>query len=543
MESNQAIDLGKWSPVDETTAWKPKPGSKPTDIPIGLEPGKIKIAELERSISAQISADRLADVQSLPNHRLLNGLTRSGRMLGRMSLAMILADLAALAISCGIGGLVVHAFFKVTSVEMSIVSLSLFVPILLGNLLSGLYPGVALNPVVEFRQLSRSAAVAFLCIFSLVCLGRFGAPWIVFLIIAGPLQFMLAPLSRALIRSTCSHRKWWGHPVIIFGAGEAAKTVVLNLLRHPAYGLRPALVIDPRAEIESLEGLIVINRPRLTHALAKRLKISHAIVVLPDLSRETVTRIVERHARGLRHVMLTSAISPFSPGLPILWRDTRDLAGVAGVEVRNRLLDPTPRFIKRSTDLLLTITGGICILPLIGLLALLVKISSKGPIFYSHTRIGLRGQRFAAWKFRSMIVHGQEVLDKYLQANPEAREEWERDHKLKNDPRVTPLGAFMRKTSLDELPQLWNVLIGEMSLVGPRPIVDAEIPKYGKYYNIYKAVRPGITGLWQVSGRNDTSYEERLRHDEFYVRNWSPWLDMHLLARTVSTLIGGHGAY
>jgi Undecaprenyl-phosphate galactose phosphotransferase WbaP len=213
------------------------------------------------------------------------------------------------------------------------------------------------------------------------------------------------------------------------------------------------------------------------------------------------------------------------------------------VEVRNRLLVPTPRLIKRSMDLVLTVAGGVCVLPLIGVLALLVKFSSKGTIFYGHTRLGERGRKFSAWKFRSMVTNGEEILHAHLAADPEARAEWDRDRKLKNDPRLTPIGSFLRKTSLDELPQLWNVLKGEMSLVGPRPIVRAEIAKYGKCYKTYKAVRPGITGLWQVSGRNNTTYEERLRHDEFYVRNWSPWLDMHILARTVSTLVCGRGAY
>ena len=142
-----------------------------------------------------------------------------------------------------------------------------------------------------------------------------------------------------------------------------------------------------------------------------------------------------------------------------------------------------------------------------------------------------------------MISNGGDVLRARLAADPVARAEWARDHKLKDDPRVTPIGRILRKASLDELPQLWNVIRGDMSLVGPRPIVDAEVVKYGKYYAIYKSVRPGITGLWQVSGRNDTTYGERLRYDEFYVRNWSPWLDMHLLARTVSALCCRKGAY
>lgn len=142
-----------------------------------------------------------------------------------------------------------------------------------------------------------------------------------------------------------------------------------------------------------------------------------------------------------------------------------------------------------------------------------------------------------------MFQNADQVLSVHLESNPALREEWLRDHKLKNDPRVTLVGRFLRKTSLDELPQLWNVLRGEMSLVGPRPIVSAEVAKYGEYFDDYQAVRPGITGLWQVSGRNNTTYEERVKYDEYYVRNWSIWLDLYILCKTVKTVLLGEGAY
>ncbi len=181
--------------------------------------------------------------------------------------------------------------------------------------------------------------------------------------------------------------------------------------------------------------------------------------------------------------------------------------------------------------------------PLFLLLGILVKLSSAGPVFYSQRRIGRGGQYFSAWKFRSMVSNADAVLKDYLAQHPELREEWERDHKLKNDPRITKIGRILRKTSLDELPQLWNVLIGEMSLVGPRPIVRDEISKYGEVYDLYILVRPGITGLWQISGRNNTSYEERLHFDRFYVQNWSYMLDVFILWRTAKTAVFQEGAY
>jgi Undecaprenyl-phosphate galactose phosphotransferase WbaP len=183
------------------------------------------------------------------------------------------------------------------------------------------------------------------------------------------------------------------------------------------------------------------------------------------------------------------------------------------------------------------------VLPLAVVVAVLIKVESRGPVFYRHSRIGREGRRIAIWKFRTMAANADRVLDHYLRAHPEMAAEWRRDRKLRHDPRVTRLGRFLRRTSLDELPQLLNVFRGDMSLVGPRPIVTEEIEKYSEAYRLYTRVRPGLTGLWQVSGRNDTSYEERVALDTYYVRNWSPWLDVYLLARTVTAVLARAGAY
>ncbi|WP_347558808.1 sugar transferase [Robbsia sp. KACC 23696] len=176
-------------------------------------------------------------------------------------------------------------------------------------------------------------------------------------------------------------------------------------------------------------------------------------------------------------------------------------------------------------------------------LALAVRVSSPGPVFYGHTRIGANGKRFKVYKFRSMVTNSQEVLEHLLATDPVARAEWEADHKLRNDPRITKIGKFLRATSLDELPQLFNVIRGEMSLVGPRPIVDAEVIKYGNAIHYYYAARPGITGLWQVSGRNDVTYTSRVRLDAHYVMTWSLMRDLTILFRTIGVVFGRKGAY
>jgi undecaprenyl-phosphate galactose phosphotransferase len=172
-----------------------------------------------------------------------------------------------------------------------------------------------------------------------------------------------------------------------------------------------------------------------------------------------------------------------------------------------------------------------------------VLLCSGGPILFRHKRLGLHGVQFHVYKFRTMVPNAAEVLRELLDKSAEARMEWEREAKLKNDPRVTPIGRFLRRTSLDELPQLFNILRGDMSLVGPRPVEPAEISKYGRYARHYFAQRPGLTGLWQVSGRNDCSYQRRIALDAYYARNRSIGLDLSIIIKTVRVVLTGRGAY
>jgi Undecaprenyl-phosphate galactose phosphotransferase WbaP len=199
--------------------------------------------------------------------------------------------------------------------------------------------------------------------------------------------------------------------------------------------------------------------------------------------------------------------------------------------------------VKRSLDLAAAVLGGIVLLPFFVLIPAAIRLTTRGPVFYRHARVGRDGRPFAAWKFRTMAPNADDVLRRHLERNPGLQAEWERDRKLRQDPRVTGIGRILRRTSMDELPQIWNVIRGDMSFVGPRPIVEAEIGRYGQKYSLYKKVRPGLTGLWQVSGRNNTTYTERVQFDEYYVRNWSVWLDLHILGETVKVVLTGDGAY
>jgi len=201
------------------------------------------------------------------------------------------------------------------------------------------------------------------------------------------------------------------------------------------------------------------------------------------------------------------------------------------------------RVIKRCWDILLILVSMPVMLPILGAVSAVILLNSPGPVFYSHRRIRKNGAFFSMWKFRTMCVNSTEVLEEYLARHPAAHAEWSQTHKLRKDPRITPLGGFLRRYSLDELPQLWNVLMGQMSLVGPRPIVAAEVEKYGDSFESYCSVKPGLTGLWQVSGRSELSYDARVALDTEYVERWSLTKDLMILLKTFASVVNQDGAF
>ncbi len=211
--------------------------------------------------------------------------------------------------------------------------------------------------------------------------------------------------------------------------------------------------------------------------------------------------------------------------------------------VKNKLLNPTDRMAKDIFDKVVSILLFILFFPVLLVLFVVVAISTNGRPIFKQRRVGQNGKKFNIYKFRTMKIDADRELEELLQRDDEARAEWESEFKLKDDPRVTKIGKFLRRTSLDELPQIMNVFQGKMSLVGPRPIIDDEIIKYGDMFDYFIAVKPGITGLWQVSGRNDISYEDRVQLDVWYVRNWSVELDIIILVKTVVIVLLRKGSY
>ena len=407
--------------------------------------------------------------------------------------------------------------------------------------LAGLYPGVVMSPVEELRRVFLTTTLLYLSLGSAIFLFREVEIYsrAAFLMAWG-LSIVFVLLGRYALRLVCSQREWWGYPVLIMGAGRTGQMVIHTLQRRPELGLKPVAVLDDDPKTwGTLSQVPVVGNLSCAPLLAKDHAISYAVVAMPGVPRPRLMYLLERYGRTFPHLL----IIPDLFGMASLWVDARDMGGILGLEARQQLLLPTPRLVKGILDKGLAIVLGILLLPVIALIALLVFVDSPGSPFYGQTRIGHNGKPFKAWKFRSMVPNADRVLFRYLQRHPELRLSWEKDHKLKTDPRITRVGRLLRRTSLDELPQLLNVLRGEMSLVGPRPIVHDEIRRYSEKFDLYTQVLPGITGLWQVSGRNNISYEDRVNLDAYYVRNWSVWLDIHILIRTVWVVLSGDGAY
>jgi Undecaprenyl-phosphate galactose phosphotransferase WbaP len=257
------------------------------------------------------------------------------------------------------------------------------------------------------------------------------------------------------------------------------------------------------------------------------------------LSREELGQILRKSlALGPRLFML--------PDIATLDIAEVEMASVGGQPVLNfnqNLRSPVNAWVKRGIDLVGSSVGLLLLAPLFALLYILIRLDSPGAVFFRHRRFGKDMKYIHVAKFRTMVSNASEILEALLAKDPEARKEWDANLKLKRDPRVTRVGRFLRKTSLDELPQIWNVFTGEMSLVGPRPIVDAEVQKYGVWKDNFMSVRPGMTGLWQVSGRSDLDYDNRVKLDMYYIRNWTIWLDLRIILRTLLVFFEGDGAY
>jgi len=351
---------------------------------------------------------------------------------------------------------------------------------------------------------------------------------------------ILIPLFRTITKRILNKLGLWKKPTIILGSGQNAVEAFYALQSEEQLGFDVIAFFDDDSNETHCLNLPVLKSQYVIWEMIKD-KDVHFIIAFET---EHYDKTLEWLRLLSKHQCRSVTVVPSMRGLPLYSTDMSFIFSreVMLLRIHNNLAKRMSRFLKRSFDIVCSLSIILLISPL--LLFLWYKVSRDGgSAIYGHKRVGRHGKLFNCYKFRSMIMNSKEVLQDLLNNDPEAKAEWERDFKLKNDPRITKIGHFIRRTSLDELPQLFNVLKGEMSLVGPRPVVQEELIRYCDDVDYYLMAKPGMTGLWQVSGRNDVDYETRVYFDSWYVKNWSLWNDIAILFKTVKVVLHRDGAY
>ncbi|HYA27080.1 MAG TPA: undecaprenyl-phosphate galactose phosphotransferase WbaP [Thermodesulfovibrionales bacterium] len=335
----------------------------------------------------------------------------------------------------------------------------------------------------------------------------------------------------------------WRERALILGAGNAGRLVMEGLQRekHMGYDVIGFLDDDETKRGQLIHGKRVFGRVRHFPKFIRELNIVTVIIAMPSLSPDRLSRLtasVQNHSSNTMVIPDLRGIALLNTGLVHLFYEEIFL-----MNIRNNLKSAPNRFVKRLFDIVVSVVSLPLLLPAIGIIGTVIRLETPGPAIYAHDRIGKGGKTFRCYKFRTMQKDAEERLIEMLENNAEVRNEWEKNWKLKEDPRTTMIGRFLRKTSLDELPQIFNVIKGEMSFVGPRPYLIRERSELEEHLHVIGSTEPGITGLWQVSGRSNTGYEYRLKLDAWYVMNWSLWLDIAILFKTIRVVARREGAY
>lgn len=401
------------------------------------------------------------------------------------------------------------------------------------------YPGASLGPAEELRRMFYSVASVFCGLLLFLFISKDTVAYSrAVLLISWPLCVLTVIIYRWWLRGLFKRYDFGNVRAIIMGSGKDGAKTARILNKNKYLGITPVAFLDDDPELHGtvIEGLPVAGSLDKLKTTAKNLNINYVITCLPIT---IVMEKIKEHCDGFKHIMIIPDAAMFSA----VWVYAYDISGILGLEIRCNLMLKWLLFFKRLSDYSFTILITIMVMPIIIFCAILIKLTSKGAVIYKAHRLGRNGKVFYVLKFRTMMLGADKYLEQYLEDNPAAKKEWHDTFKLKKDPRVTWLGNILRRTSLDELPQLLNVLRGEMSLIGPRPIVESEKEYYADKYVMVSSVRPGITGLWQVSGRSELDYDERIELDCYYLMNWNIWLDAFILLKTVKEVLLCKGAY
>jgi Undecaprenyl-phosphate galactose phosphotransferase WbaP len=405
---------------------------------------------------------------------------------------------------------------------------------------AGLYPGIGLHYIDELNKLVTSISSAFVIVLAVTFLLR--TPFIysrTVIFSSWVISILLIPTGRYLVRRFLIYVGFWGMPVVIIGNPEKARALADDLRIHLQHGIRPELIIcDGYCLADYSSGQYPVFSTEKVKEYAQLHHLENALVLVDDLNN--VDLLVDRHRFTFNRVILIKDQNG-KYGLNNL--QTLDFTTVLGLQVNNHLLDWWSQILKRFFDILGSVLGLLLLSPLLTFIAVAIKFDSPGNVFYRQVRLGKGGKSFNLLKFRTMYINNDIILKAKLASDQISTEEWNRYQKLKKDPRITRIGKLLRKFSLDELPQLLNIVVGDMSLVGPRPIMPAQREFYGANYKDYIQVLPGLTGLWQVSGRNQTTFIRRVELDNEYIQRWSMWMDIFILIKTLKVVLRGDGAY
>lgn len=400
----------------------------------------------------------------------------------------------------------------------------------------------------ETRRLVAAITLAFVLVLAAVSLGKLGdVVSRTALVVAYFISLLVLPLVRYCGKTILWYTGFWSESVLVLGTGEIACKIASSLMkdRYLGYQIFGFLSNDLEPQKELLinnERILVRGNIEDTATVLSKTGIKQVVIALPDLSGQLLVSLTNQIQPYTRSVLVV----PDLCGIPVVGGEIAYFFDdqIMGFRTNNNLDSNLNIIIKRLFDL---IVGSFCCLlalPFMLVIALIISFDSPGPSIYASTRIGRGGKLFKCYKFRTMYLDNDLILEQYLADNHEAQAEWETFAKLRgNDPRVTRAGRMLRRLSLDELPQIFNVLKGEMSLVGARPYLTREKNLLHEYKNTILLANPGITGLWQVSGRNEIDFENRMKLETWYVRNWSLWLDISLLFRTIPVVIFHRGAY
>ena len=364
------------------------------------------------------------------------------------------------------------------------------------------------------------------------------------LVLSIAMAIFLLPLMRYVTKTIMFDLGIWKKRVLILGAAKTGTLVSRSLRKNKYLGYQvTGFLDDDDAKVgTTIEGLQVLGRIKNLQEFLKSTTTLDVIIAMPSLSREELLDIVEICENYVESIKIV----PDLFGITTIGAEIDSISEFLMININISLKKPWNIFLKRVLDLVLSFITVVAGFPFLLLISVAIKLDSAGPVFFLQKRLGQNGtkSRFPCVKFRSMHTDGEEKLREYLEKNPGAKEEWEKFAKLKSyDPRVTRVGSILRKTSLDEVPQVINVIRGDMSMVGPRPYLPREMKMMQNMEKTILVAKPGITGLWQVSGRNELSFRQRLQMDIYYVRNWSLWMDLVIIAKTVWIVLSRKGAY